>query len=416
MKNNNIPPHRRKSRLGLLALAPMMTVMALNSPLANAAAAITATAKLDAKTGKVVVAGKTAATIDAGARISVYDAVNHITLYTVNTTATKAFTMNLLATTTVPCLVRVEATNPKDNSQTEILVPVAGAPASCKTAAAVPACAILSPLMDTEIVAGNSLNFVATPKLKGDYIWSFNDGTADSPTANTNHLFKDIGKYRVTLKVTNGANQCLDETMVSVIPPSSANPNGKVGERPAPALGEALPKADGSNDKGAYVVLPFEEMGMQGGSQVTLPYDVMIPYNSLNAQVIQKLEHKPPLLDNTKLAVTYSAASNPKDPSGSDSINSTSANLFDKNQAGSNFDPDASQLDPVTLKPIKNVFIEGQDYRQAKIRKTEQWDRMHQPLAKGTGLDETGLANADSQSTFTPARPLAKPIKVSVGM
>ncbi|MCX7075325.1 MAG: hypothetical protein NTZ45_00905, partial [Methylococcales bacterium] len=61
MKNTNIPPHRRKSRLGLLALAPLMTVMALNSPLANAAAAISATAKLDAKTGKVVVAGKTAA-------------------------------------------------------------------------------------------------------------------------------------------------------------------------------------------------------------------------------------------------------------------------------------------------------------------------------------------------------------------
>ncbi|MEY3280336.1 MAG: hypothetical protein RL674_321, partial [Pseudomonadota bacterium] len=123
MKNTNIPPHRRKSRLGLLALAPLMTVMALNSPLANAAA-INATAKLDAKTGKVVVAGKTAATVDAGARISVYDAVNHITLYTVNSTAKKTFTMSLLATTTVPCLVRVEATNPKDNSQTEILVPV----------------------------------------------------------------------------------------------------------------------------------------------------------------------------------------------------------------------------------------------------------------------------------------------------
>ena len=109
MKNTNIPPHRRKSRLGLLALAPLMTVMALNSPLTHAApATVTASAKLDVKTGKVVVTGKTAATVDAGARISVYDAVNHITLYTVNTTATKAFTMNLLATTTVPCLVRVE--------------------------------------------------------------------------------------------------------------------------------------------------------------------------------------------------------------------------------------------------------------------------------------------------------------------
>ncbi|MFI3215899.1 MAG: PKD domain-containing protein, partial [Methylococcales bacterium] len=248
----------------------------------------------------------------------------------------------------------------------------------------------------------------ATAKLKGDYVWSFNDGSADEKLASTNHQFKDVGKFRVTLKVTNGANQCLDETMVSVIPPSSANPNGKVGERPAPALGEALPKADGSNDEKAYVVLPFEEMGMQGGSQVNLPYNVMIPYNSLNAQVIQKLEHKPPLLDNSKLAVTYSAASNAKDPSGSNSINSTSANLFKNQQAGSNFDPGASQVDPITKKPIKNEFVDGQDYRQASIRKTEQWDRMKQPLAEALKIPETGLTNADSQSTFTPARDLAK--------
>jgi hypothetical protein len=195
--------------------------------------------------------------------------------------------------------------------------------------------------------------------------------------------------------------------MVSVIPPSGTNPNGKVGERPAPAIGSALPKADGSNDEKAYVVLPFEEMGMQGGSQVNLPYNVMLPYNSLNAQVIQKLEHKPPLLDNTELAVTYSAASNSKDPSGSDSINSTSANLFDKNQAGSNFDPVASQLDPATKKPIKNVFIEGQDYRQAKIRKTEQWDRNHQRVNKSLDKNETGISYADGQGGFTPPRPLA---------
>ena len=408
MKNTNIPLHRRNSQRKLLALAPMVTVMALSSPLAHAAAAITATAKLDAKTGKVVVTGKTAPSIDAGARISVYDAVNHITLYTVNTTTTKAFTMNLLATTTVPCLVRVEATNPKDNAQTEILVPVTGAPASCKTSAAVPACAILSPTTDTEIVAGSSLNFVATPKLKGDYLWSFNDGTADEKLANTNHLFKDVGKYRVTLTVTNSTNQCLDETMVSVIPPSGTNPNGKVPESIAPSIGEALPKADGSNDKGAYVVLPFEEMGMQGGSQNNLPYNVMIPYNSLNAQVIQKLEHKPPLLDNSKLNVVYSAASNAKDPLGKDSINSTSQNLFADKQVGGNYDV-TSPVDPVTLKPTKNIFIDGHDYAQAKIRKTEQWDRMHQRYNKSIGAPETGTTDADNQSTFTPARPLALP-------
>ncbi|HCU00070.1 MAG TPA: hypothetical protein DF614_08515, partial [Methylococcaceae bacterium] len=234
MKNTNIPPHRRKSGPAWLALAPMLSVMTLHSPFANAAAALSASAKLNNKTGQVIVSGKTAATIDAGARISVYDATNHVMLYTVNSTAKKAFTMNLLATTSVPCLVRVEATNPKDNTQSEIVVPVTGAPPSCKTTAAVPACAILKPATDSEITENSTLDFAATAKLKGDYVWSFNDGSPDDKNINTNHLFKDSGKFRVTLKVTNGGNTCLDEVMVSVIPPSAANTNGKVKESAAP--------------------------------------------------------------------------------------------------------------------------------------------------------------------------------------
>ncbi len=405
MLDKQMPPHRQKRRLGLIALAPIVTAMAMIPPLTQAAVApVTATAKYDTMSGKVIVTGKTAVTVGVGAKVSVFDAANHIVLYTVNTDTTNTFSMKLLSATSIPCLVRVEVTSPKNNSQTQLLVPVVGADTSCATTAAVPACAITKPASDTEIFAGSSLSFEST-KVKGDYVWSISDGSDDVAQQTFNHPFPSVGKYRVILKVTNNGVQCLDDVMVSVIPPKGTNPNGKVPEHAPPTLGEALPKDKAgkvTNDEGAYVVLPFEEMGMQGGSQVNLPYNVMIPYNSLNAQVLQKKAHKPPLIEDTDVSVVYSAASNVKDPAGKDSINSTSQNLFDKNQVGTNYDTVASKLDVATGKPLKNVFIDGQDYRQAKIRKTEQWDRIHQPYAKETGVDEVGAAFADGQNRFTP--------------
>ncbi|MDD5753794.1 MAG: PKD domain-containing protein, partial [Methylococcales bacterium] len=401
MPNKQISPYRRKRRLGLIALAPIVTTLVF--PIAQAAVSpITATAKYDVKIGKVVVAGKTATTILAGAKVSVLDASNNTILYTINTDKKNAFTMNLLGTTSVPCLVRVEVSNPKDNSVSQVLLPVNGADKSCST---VPACAITKPIGDTEITVGSSVAFEAS-KIKGDYLWSINDGSTDTTQAVVNHQFTAAGKYRVTLKVTDGENQCLDDVLVSVIPPKGTNPNGKVKEQSAPVLGGAMPieKAGKvTNDTDALAVLPYEDMGMQGGSQISLPFNPMINYNALNAQVVQKVEHKPVLLDDTSVSVAYSAASNAKDPAGKDSINSTSQNLFDKNQVGTNYDTKASKIDPATGKPLKNVFIDGQDYQQAKIRKSEQWDRIHQPLAKEQGIDETGMAFADQQNRFMPA-------------
>ena len=369
MSSNKIPPHRQKRRIGLIALAPVIAAMTVAPSLIHAAVAppITATAKYDATVGKVVVDGKTTTAIGAGSRVSVYDASSHIVLYTANTNTSNMFSMQLLSATTIPCLVRVEVTNAKDNSQSQLLLPVAGADKSCTTTAAVPACAIVKPTMDTEITAGSSVSFDSS-KVKGDYLWTVSDGSDDVKQSSFNHQFTSAGKYRVILKVTDGANQCMDDLFVSVIPPAGTNPNGKVKEQTAPSVAESMYKVNGTkvaNDAGAYVVLPFEETGMQGGSQIHLPYNVMIPYNSLNAQVLQKVEHKPVFIESNSVDVVYSAASNPKDPAGKNSINSTSQNLFAKNQVGANYDPKASTFDPVAGKPLKNVFIAGQDYRQA---------------------------------------------------
>ncbi|MGB4498505.1 MAG: PKD domain-containing protein, partial [Methylococcaceae bacterium] len=202
MPNQKIPPSfRQKRRLGLIALAPMMATMAMSPQFVQAAAkSITATAKYDAKIDKVVVAGKTAKTIAAGAKITAYDASNNIILYSVNSNAKNAFSMQLLGTTTVPCLVRLEVTNPQDNSQSQVVLPVKGAAASCKT---VPACAITKPATDTEITVGSSVAFDAA-KVKGDYLWSINDGSTDEKQAAINHSFTSVGKFRVQLTVTDG--------------------------------------------------------------------------------------------------------------------------------------------------------------------------------------------------------------------
>jgi hypothetical protein len=312
--------------------------------------------------------------------------------------------MQLLSATTVPCSVRVEVTNIKDNSLTQMVLPVSGANASCSSAAAVPACQITKPTQDTEIETGSALTFESS-KVKGDYLWSINDGSDDVAQSSMNHQFTSPGRYRVTLKVTDKNSQCLDDVIVSVIPPKGTNSNGKVKEQTAPSVAGSLYKVKGktiSNDAGAYVVLPFEETGMQGGSQIHLPYNAMIPYNSLNAQVLKKVEHKPAFVESGSVDVVYSAASNAKDPLGKSSINSTSQNLFAKNQVGSNFDPVASQWDFATGKPLKNVFIKGQDFRQALIRKTEQWDRIHQPYAVETNIAENGMAFMDQQNRFMP--------------
>jgi hypothetical protein len=379
MSHKTIKSGLNASRLGLLALTPIMAAMMAGAPTAEAAAPFTATAKV--KAGKVIVAGKTAKNIPENARISVYDASNQMILYTANTDSKKAFNFKLLSASTVPCLVRIEMTNPDNNAVSKANLAVSGAPKSC-AATAPPACVIKTPDNDKQVVIGDTVNFepaAIKTKKAVTHTWSISDGTADIATSNASHVFTSAGRYKVTLKSTAASGaQCTDDVIISVIPPATTNP-GRVPEQAKPASASAMPN-NGGNDNGAYVVLPFEEMGMQGGSQISLPYNAMINYNSLNAQVIQKLPHKPPIISNTNVDVFYSAASNDKDPIASNSINSTSQNLFDSNVLGPNWDQKNSKFSSTTQLPTDIKFIAGQDYNKAKIRKSEQWDRMHQPI------------------------------------
>lgn len=352
------------------------------------AASVSGSAKVDAGLGKVSVKGK-AAGLAPGSWVSIYDADSNIRLYTAKTDGKRKFNVTL-QNGGVPCRLRLET-----GDGGKLLIPVGGADASCKKAAA---CSIQSPAGDVEISEGQSVEFAAAAKAKKkvtlDYLWTVSDGSEPSKTSNFSHQFNHAGQYRVMLNVADSTgNQCADDVVVRVVPPN-ANPYPKVSERPAPATAEALNAADG-----AYVVMPFEETGMQGGSQVTLPYNPLIPYNTLNAQVFKKVKQKPAVVDPSELDVFYSAASNPKDPVGSDSINSTSQNRFSTGESGANWD-----LAQTT--GSQTVLIGGHNFGEATLRKTEMWDKADQPNSDLSGKPKSGKSMAEQQSTYTPAKPM----------
>jgi hypothetical protein len=334
------------------------------------AASVSGSAKVDAGLGKVSVKGK-AAGLAPGSAVSIYDADHNMLLYTANTDGKQRFKATLQHGG-VPCRLRLET-----GDGGKVLLPVRGADASCKKAVA---CSIQSPASDVEISQGQLVEFIAAAKAKKnvtlDYLWNLSDGSPASEALRFSHQFHHAGQYRVTLNVADSTgNQCADDVVVRVVPPN-ANPYPKVSEQPAPAVAEALNAADG-----AYVVMPFEDTGMQGGSQITLPFNPLTPYNALNAQVLKKIARKPQIVDSSEVALFYSAASNPLDPAGADSINSTSQNLFAGGVAGVNYDPPTTTcVNNCNKDNTATTLVPERNYLNASIAKSEFWDRSEQPF------------------------------------
>ncbi|MEQ1529750.1 MAG: PKD domain-containing protein [Methylococcales bacterium] len=169
-----------------------------------------------------------------------------------------------------------------------------------------------------------------------------------------------------------------------------------------------MPNSNGNNEN-ALVVFPFEDMGMEGGSQISIPFNPLVPFNALNAQVIRKVPKKPVIVDSTTVRVEYSAAANPVDPAGAGSINSTSQNYFSTGKIGANFDPVATAANVSSTG--ETAYKDEQAYNIADIAKTEFWDKIHQPNAAklATPVLEKGLSQADTQNSYVPAKPLVLP-------
>lgn len=350
-----------------------------------------------------MVSGKTAGA-SAFSAVSVFDAVDHRLLYTGQTDAKSAFKFSFNQDA-IPCVMQLESGDAK------VAVKVAGANKACKTNAP-PTCSIKG---GNRIVAENSpQTFEIITKIKNlNFDWDFGDGTQENSTP---HTFTHAGLYQVTAVGEDAKKaQCTDSILVSVTPPAGANPNPPVSESGArPASASGMPK-NGQNDQDAIVAFPFEDMGMEGGSQISIPYNALVPYNALNAQIIKKVANKPIILGSSDISVYYSAAANPIDPAGPGSINSTSQNYFQGGKVGANFDPVATQALIATTK--ETIYKDDQSFDNALIAKSEFWDKIHQPNAsklldkdgKPAPLPEKGLSQADTQNTYTPAKPLVMP-------
>ena len=240
------------------------------------------------------------------------------------------FSVRGLSGNSVPCEVRVEAEGLFDVSS------VANSPADCDveppppppTENLPPTCSIVAPGTDVSIDLGDSVFFEgeATDPEGGplSFEWDFGGGADTRPTVtNPGAILFDVsnGSFITEFIVTDDQGaRCTDQRLVEVGSPPDGLPP-KVSEQPAPGTAEA--------GNGENVVLAFNDLGMHCADLGSYPFSILPPFNTVNAQVVRKGttgSNAPLILNDTMVALQYSAASSANDPVGVDSINSTSQN------------------------------------------------------------------------------------------
>ena len=214
---------------------------------------------------------------------------------------------------------------------------VIGAPANCLKK---PLCKIVTPSVAIQTQVGTPVDFIGKAVLKDkkagplSYEWDFAGGVFDNSHPKTLEaqgikFVRDNSTYRVRFAATDGQNRRCEATLVVNVGTPPQTGLVKVAESAAPVRGE---ETSGKVDD--WVVLPFQEWSMQHTSdmkQQPIGYDSFNHlFNNLNAYVLRKGSvgsvDKPKLLSPNDLKLRYSAASNPLDPVGTGSINSTSQN------------------------------------------------------------------------------------------
>ncbi|QXP88757.1 cytochrome C [Methylococcus capsulatus] len=321
----------RRSRRLLLGVPLLPLVLAL-APQAVPAAAKIKIAKTvwSDKAGTLTVAGK--AKGGSGA-IDIYD-INGRWLGSGQGDGF-ALTLSRSDLAGVPCAVRVRS------GDAEVIKAVKGAPKSC---AGAPTCSIVNPTEGKAVQAGAETAFEATASTKDPaaqplkYEWDFAGGAMGELIAGSNPpaykrpdtlattvaFVRNDSHYRVRFIATDAkGRRCEDSVEVTVGNPPSGLP-GKVAEQPAPKLGGEL---DGI--RGDVVVMPFEEWTYQNLSDMRYGrngWGSATPVvNNVRAYAFRK-DRLPVFLSGSDVELRYSAASNPSDPVGGDSINSTSRN------------------------------------------------------------------------------------------
>ena len=363
-------------RLRFTSLISLSVFLIATVPESVLAAKITATASFVKKTPQVLVKGK-ATGIVRGTYVSIYDASSNALLYSIKPDAKGAYTAKLTDFTTAasaPCNIIAKVGNAKVSAK------VTG---SAKTCAATAVLCTAS-ANNLNISAGGSINLTATAKGKGKLTgaWDAGDGKSHDGLTNLSPNKKGVfdsqtityahaGRYPLSFVVEDSAgNQCTQELVVSVAPAAVPGLPGKVSEQTPPQ------KASGMS--GQYVALPFNEKSEVGVSQIGLPYSPYIPTQGLNAQVFLKDAKKPIPQALGDVQVYYSAASNPTDPVGSDSINSTSQNWFDDATAGANFDLTKKGVNDAKVPKDQTALLANKrvEDQNTVIKKSGFWDRI----------------------------------------
>ena len=239
---------------------------------------------------------------------------------------------------------------------------VAGRPAE-----ATPLCRILPPPGPIEIGVPVVFRGVARGDAQEllDYAWHFGGavdstvlGTAISgePFGNT-VVFDNGGQaFTVTLTVTDAAGErgsCFEKVLVGAAPDGGGRP--PVPERPEPV--DPLLQD--------HALLAFNDLGMHCADLGSVPFTILPPFNTVNAQLFER-GVRPVLLDDGGVHLQYSAASNPNDPVV--------------------FDPDA---EPPSINSTSRNFPVGAPAEDAEIRKTDFWDPLDPDDPDGPTIVET---------------------------
>lgn len=375
MSYTNARPKASGRKSAAFALPLLMLVSTL--PAWAGGVTVTAAASFSKKLNQVVVTGKTSG-IAAGSYVKVYNAVTDAILYAVKTDEKGRYEAKLPDTAgldKIPCAVRVET------AHAGAIANVGGADKSCKTALV---CNV--GVSADNIRAGETVALSAWVKGKnaakslGE--WDAGDGlhhremhgmtpNGSGAFASQPIAYPNPGRYTASFSATDGSgNGCTRSVTVGVAPAAVPGLPAKVAERPRPAFASGM--------SGDYVVLPFEEKSEVGVNQLGLPYSSYIATQGLNAQVFLKDPKKPVPQGLQDLEVFYSAASNPTDPVGADSINSTSQNWFADGTTGANFDNSAANANAGNLPKKQTALLADKRVEDAMtlVKKSGFWDRL----------------------------------------
>lgn len=323
-----------------------------------------------------------------GTQVSLYDGETGLLLHAMQTNAKNAFSYALPIDNGV-CNVKLVA------GDTQSAFRVTGAPSSCKTGLV---CDVRATMQNAKV--GDTISFNGTTLFRGrtmpSVTWDFGNGQTKSATASKakggaaateSQSYVYAGRYNVTYSASLlSGEKCQDTLVVSVAP--NANPPQVSAAVATPATASAM--------NGDYSIIPFSDKSDVGVAN-DMP-NVLVQNQNLNAIVYKKEPKKPVVLGLNDVDVSYSAASNPNDPYGPGSINSTSQNWFADGTAGANFDTAAADVYSKDNAKRKTVLLAGKSYAGPEtdgIKKTGVYDRILNRNGNG-GSDMSRLTSATS--------------------